>query len=250
MIYLQDLLAATGGSLHGPVFADEFSDFCYDTRLLNPGELFLAVVTDKGDGHDYVLEAARSGAFGELRAQLESLSQQSTLLSAETAQFRTVLKSSQARGKWGEETLRRVVEAGAEVVVVGAQLVVGEDDRLQRLADGDLAGHGNCGGEGPDAHGGIAVDPGQPAIDLGRRVKNEVDVVRVVDPQQLLPGDLGGIVVGDQHFHAGGDHAIGDGIEALRALRMVGAGLVLLAEMVADKGKVHDAFLSPFLRDY
>ena len=66
MIYLQDLLAATGGSLHGPVFADEFSDFCYDTRLLNPGELFLAVVTDKGDGHDYVLEAARSGAAGVL----------------------------------------------------------------------------------------------------------------------------------------------------------------------------------------
>jgi len=66
LIYLQDLLAATGGSLHGPVFADEFSDFCYDTRLLNPGELFLAVVTDKGDGHDYVLEAARSGAAGVL----------------------------------------------------------------------------------------------------------------------------------------------------------------------------------------
>ncbi len=56
-------------------------------------------------------EAARSGAFGELRAQLETLSQQSTLLSAETAQFRSVLKSSQARGRWGEETLRRVVEA-------------------------------------------------------------------------------------------------------------------------------------------
>jgi alanine racemase len=66
LIYLQDLLAATGGSLHGPVFSDEFSDFCYDTRLLNPGELFLAVVTDKGDGHDYVLEAARNGAAGVL----------------------------------------------------------------------------------------------------------------------------------------------------------------------------------------
>lgn len=66
MIYLQDLLAATGGSLHGPVFAEQFSDFCYDTRLLNPGELFLAVVTDKGDGHDYVLEAARGGAAGVL----------------------------------------------------------------------------------------------------------------------------------------------------------------------------------------
>ena len=29
----------------------------------------------------------------------------------ETQQFRSVLKSNQARGRWGEETLRRVVEA-------------------------------------------------------------------------------------------------------------------------------------------
>ena len=72
MIYLDDLLAATGGIVHGPTFAETFADFCYDTRLLNrpagsrPGELFLAVVTDKGDGHDYVLEAARNGAAGVL----------------------------------------------------------------------------------------------------------------------------------------------------------------------------------------
>ncbi|MFN2224740.1 MAG: UDP-N-acetylmuramoyl-tripeptide--D-alanyl-D-alanine ligase, partial [Anaerolineae bacterium] len=66
MIHLADLLAATGGRVHGPVFADTFADFCYDTRLLNPGELFLAVVTEKGDGHDYVLEAARGGAAGVL----------------------------------------------------------------------------------------------------------------------------------------------------------------------------------------
>ena len=74
MIRLDDLLAATGGIVHGQVFADTFSDFCYDTRLLSqpvappsqPRELFLAVVTDKGDGHDYVLDAARQGAAGVL----------------------------------------------------------------------------------------------------------------------------------------------------------------------------------------
>lgn len=69
MIHLADLLAATGGTVHGPVSAEAFSDFCYDTRLLNRGELFLAVVTDKGDGHDYVLEAARKGAAGVLCQQ-------------------------------------------------------------------------------------------------------------------------------------------------------------------------------------
>jgi len=66
LILLADLLAATDGRVHGPVFAREFADFCYDTRLLTPGELFLAVVTDKGDGHDYILEAAQGGAAGVL----------------------------------------------------------------------------------------------------------------------------------------------------------------------------------------
>jgi alanine racemase len=66
LIHLEDLLEATGGRVHGPVVAATFSDFCYDTRLLNDGELFLAVVTDRGDGHDYVLDAARNGAAGVL----------------------------------------------------------------------------------------------------------------------------------------------------------------------------------------
>ncbi len=66
MIRLADLLAATGGTVHGPIFAETFTDFCYDTRVLKPGELFLAVVADTGDGHDYVLDAARQGAAGVL----------------------------------------------------------------------------------------------------------------------------------------------------------------------------------------
>jgi DNA recombination protein RmuC len=56
-------------------------------------------------------EATQSSTLGEVRKQLELLSQQSQSLAAETQQFRLVLHSNQARGKWGEETLRRVVEA-------------------------------------------------------------------------------------------------------------------------------------------
>ncbi|HAO79961.1 MAG TPA: DNA recombination protein RmuC [Verrucomicrobia subdivision 3 bacterium] len=55
--------------------------------------------------------AAQSSTLGEVKKQLELLSQQSTALAQETQQFRLVLHSNQARGKWGEETLRRVVEA-------------------------------------------------------------------------------------------------------------------------------------------
>jgi DNA recombination protein RmuC len=56
-------------------------------------------------------ETAQSSTLGEVKKQLDLLSQQSQSLAAETQQFRLVLHSNQARGKWGEETLRRVVEA-------------------------------------------------------------------------------------------------------------------------------------------
>ena len=56
-------------------------------------------------------EAAQSTTLGEVKKHLESLAQKSDSLSAETLQLRRVLSSNQARGRWGEETLRRVVEA-------------------------------------------------------------------------------------------------------------------------------------------
>lgn len=56
-------------------------------------------------------ETAQSGTLGEVRKQLEALATRSDTLARETQQFRRVLSSNQARGKWGEETLRRVVEA-------------------------------------------------------------------------------------------------------------------------------------------
>jgi DNA recombination protein RmuC len=55
--------------------------------------------------------ATQSSTLGEVKKQLEMLSQSNQTLASETEKFRSVLKSNQARGKWGEETLRRVVEA-------------------------------------------------------------------------------------------------------------------------------------------
>lgn len=56
-------------------------------------------------------DTAQATALGEVKKQMELLSQQSQSLAQETQQFRMVLRSNQARGRWGEETLRRVVEA-------------------------------------------------------------------------------------------------------------------------------------------
>lgn len=56
-------------------------------------------------------EMTQADTLGKVKEQLTALAASSQLLAAETAQFRSVLKSNQARGRWGEETLRRVVEA-------------------------------------------------------------------------------------------------------------------------------------------
>lgn len=55
-------------------------------------------------------ENNRSEALGDIKKHLDVLAHQSETLSSETLQLRRVLSSSQARGRWGEETLRRVVE--------------------------------------------------------------------------------------------------------------------------------------------
>src|SRR5262245_19257420 len=56
-------------------------------------------------------ESTQSHALGEVKKHLETLAQHNQSLSQETFQLRRVLSSNQARGRWGEETLRRVVEA-------------------------------------------------------------------------------------------------------------------------------------------
>ncbi len=66
MIYLADLLAATNGVVHHSSGVSQFSSFAFDSRQLQEGQLFLAVRTATGDGHDFIGEAIRRGAAGIL----------------------------------------------------------------------------------------------------------------------------------------------------------------------------------------
>jgi alanine racemase len=63
MIALNDLLAA-GGRLRGTPHASAFADISYDSRLTQPGELFLALRTPHADGHDFIPAALAAGATG------------------------------------------------------------------------------------------------------------------------------------------------------------------------------------------
>jgi alanine racemase len=66
VIYLDHLMDATQGVLAYAGKQRHFDAFNHDTRQLIPGELFVAVRGEHGDGHDFVLDAVRRGAAGLL----------------------------------------------------------------------------------------------------------------------------------------------------------------------------------------
>ncbi len=66
MIYLNHLLVATRGVLSYPGTQTSFDGFSHDTRQLLPGEMFVAVRGEHGDGHDFVHDAVARGAGGVL----------------------------------------------------------------------------------------------------------------------------------------------------------------------------------------
>ncbi|MBN2306145.1 MAG: alanine racemase, partial [Anaerolineae bacterium] len=64
MINLYDILEAADGQLFGEPAAQIFADFCFDARQAKAGELFVAMKTDRGDGHHFMLDAIRGGVTG------------------------------------------------------------------------------------------------------------------------------------------------------------------------------------------
>ena len=89
MIYLDNLCKATRAVLLTTSTHNHFDAFSHDSRQLLPGELFVAVRGERGDGHDYLLDAVKRGASGLLLEQhfLDTLSEevQATLFEAHIA---------------------------------------------------------------------------------------------------------------------------------------------------------------------
>ncbi len=108
MIQLDDLLQARGARLFGSAVATEFADFCFDSRRVEPGQLFLAVRTEKGDGHDFILDAVRGGAAGVL-------CQEPRGLDGHRVTCVVVPDTERALVDWARTLLRRL---GTEVIAV------------------------------------------------------------------------------------------------------------------------------------
>jgi UDP-N-acetylmuramoyl-tripeptide--D-alanyl-D-alanine ligase len=72
-----DLTHATGGFMTAPFHADGVS---IDTRTIRPGDVFVALRSETGDGHAYVAEALRAGAAGALVHDQSALPDNAALL--------------------------------------------------------------------------------------------------------------------------------------------------------------------------
>ncbi|MBM3655980.1 MAG: UDP-N-acetylmuramoyl-tripeptide--D-alanyl-D-alanine ligase [Actinobacteria bacterium] len=51
-----------GGITHGDLQVGSAASFQFDSRQITPGDVFLALKGEKGDGHDYIAEAVKKGA--------------------------------------------------------------------------------------------------------------------------------------------------------------------------------------------
>ncbi|CAN5571742.1 UDP-N-acetylmuramoyl-tripeptide--D-alanyl-D-alanine ligase [soil metagenome] len=67
MIRLHDVLEGTGGNLHGAAGPDLlFNRVIHDSRLVEPGDLFVALHGEQQDGHAFIPAALTAGAAGVL----------------------------------------------------------------------------------------------------------------------------------------------------------------------------------------
>jgi alanine racemase len=64
MINLYDILDAADGQLFGEPASQIFTAFAFDPRQVKRGDLFVAIKTERGDGHHFMEEAVQAGAAG------------------------------------------------------------------------------------------------------------------------------------------------------------------------------------------
>jgi DNA recombination protein RmuC len=91
---------------------------------------------EKTESQVAAMERERREAFTGLRTQIETLAQGNSALQRETGNLVTALRRPEVRGRWGELTLRRVVElAGLSAAMLRPDLVVSLPEGRRLVVD-------------------------------------------------------------------------------------------------------------------
>ena len=61
---VNEVCLATYGKVRGSAYEEKFTGICTDTRKVKPGDLFIPLVGEKFDGHDFIEQAVKNGAIG------------------------------------------------------------------------------------------------------------------------------------------------------------------------------------------
>lgn len=61
---VNEVCLATNGKVCGSAYGGNFTGVCTDTRKAAPGDLFIPLVGEKFDGHDFIDQAVKNGAIG------------------------------------------------------------------------------------------------------------------------------------------------------------------------------------------
>jgi len=68
---VDEICLATKGKMQGLTYGEKFAGICTDTRTVTPGDLFIPLVGEKFDGHDFIAQAVKNGAVGILSSRLD-----------------------------------------------------------------------------------------------------------------------------------------------------------------------------------
>ena len=75
---MDEVLAATRGTMINPRPASSVRGVSTDSRTVQPGELFFALIGPNHDGHNFIVEALRRGAVGAVVSRRESATEEAT----------------------------------------------------------------------------------------------------------------------------------------------------------------------------
>ncbi len=123
MIRLDDLVAANPGlEVRGAAHDGRYVRFCFDSRLVEVGDLFVAVRTQRGDGHDHAADAVARGARAVLVDDPDSIADDLPALVADDAVLAMERYGAHVVRAWGP----RVVAVTGTVGKTGTKELVAD----------------------------------------------------------------------------------------------------------------------------